>query len=82
MDVSFAGISVWARVIDNTDETRDRKESGEDHKRIVYMKILSAVVYGRRLKRSGDPTHSYDSGVSANEAEPYRQSVACATRRV
>lgn len=69
-------------LIDYTDETRDRKESGEDHKRIVYMKILSAVVYGRRLKRSGDPTHSYDSGVSANEAEPYRQSVADATRRV
>ena len=82
MDVSFAGISVWARVIDNTDETRDRKESGEDHKRNVYKKLFSAVVYGRRLKRSGDPTHSYDSGVSANEAEPYRQSVAYATRRV
>lgn len=55
-------------VIEYTDETRDRKESGEDHKRIVYMKIFSAVVYGRRLKRSGDPTHSHDGGVLANEA--------------
>lgn len=26
MDVLFAGISVWALMIDNTDETRDRKE--------------------------------------------------------
>lgn len=50
-------------VIEYTDETRDRKESGEDHKRNVYKKLFSAVVYGRRLKRSGDPQPSYDGGV-------------------
>ena len=50
-------------VIEYTDETRDRKESGEDHKRNVYKKLFSAVVYGRRLKRSSDPTHSHEGGV-------------------
>lgn len=46
-----------------TDETRDRKEMVADHKRNVYKKLFSAVVYGRRLKWSGDPQPSYDGGV-------------------